>query len=67
VSYLDELAARSVDRDRQRDLLLNLRRAELAAARDAAKPALPDVTAPSRHRRWHEVLVRLHLVSTRTS
>jgi hypothetical protein len=62
MSYLNEMVARSIAEERQRDTLLELRRRQALQQRDAT-PTSPVVT-PQRQGRWHGALVRLRILHT---
>jgi hypothetical protein len=61
MTYLNEMVARSIAEERQRDVLLTLRRQQLAVRRP--EPVAIDV-APVHHGHWHIALVRLHVLHT---
>jgi hypothetical protein len=63
MSYLNEMVARSIAEERQGDTLLELRRQQARAQR---APEAPTVIDPRHHGRWHDALVRLHLLHPHT-
>lgn len=64
MSYLDEMVAHSIAEERERDILLTLRREQLATRQ---APTVTTVTTPQHHGRWHDALVRLHVLHTPTT
>lgn len=64
MSYLNEMVARSIAEERQRDALLELRRQQAQAQRDVK--TTPTVVRPRHHGRWHGALARLHLLHPHT-
>jgi hypothetical protein len=64
MSYLNEMVARSIAEERQRDALITLRHQQQAAER--ARPTTATVSTPRHHGRWHVALVRLHVLHSHT-
>jgi hypothetical protein len=59
MSYLNEMVARGIAEERQRDALMSLRQRDVAQRRTQTVAA----AVPARHHgRWHDALVRLHVL-----